>query len=120
MRTKKGEGRMDIYCPRCGEPWDVFSLREDMTWEERKRFKKGEGCPICYGKWVCPRCLHIRKSLTLPEEFLKQYPGRCELCWNIPDENLEKFQDRMAKIRAAFSLLDPDTDPDGIASLLDE
>lgn len=43
---------MDIYCKRCGEPYDIFSLTDDMTPEEAGRFKRGEGCPCCYGKPV--------------------------------------------------------------------
>ena len=43
---------MDIYCPRCGEPWDVYSLTDDMTPEEAKDLKAGRGCPCCKGKEV--------------------------------------------------------------------
>lgn len=41
---------MDIYCPRCGEPYDVFSLTDDMTDEERADFHAGRGCPCCRNK----------------------------------------------------------------------
>jgi len=44
---------MDILCTRCGEPWDVYSLTNDMTSEEANRLKRGEGCPCCYGKKPC-------------------------------------------------------------------
>ncbi|MDD5537373.1 MAG: hypothetical protein PHF12_00225 [Candidatus Omnitrophica bacterium] len=44
---------MDIYCKRCGEPWDAYGVRHgDLTDEERERFFKGGGCPHCYGKPV--------------------------------------------------------------------
>jgi hypothetical protein len=46
---------MDIYCPRCGEPWDVFSLTDDMTPEKARNLKAGKGCPCCCGKEVCLR-----------------------------------------------------------------
>ncbi len=46
---------MDLYCQRCGEPYDIFSLQDDMTLEERERFKCGEGCPCCYGKAMCKK-----------------------------------------------------------------
>ena len=38
---------MDVYCSRCGEPYDVFSLTDDMTKEERADFHAGRGCPCC-------------------------------------------------------------------------
>lgn len=39
---------MDVYCKRCGEPWDLMGIRDgDMTEEERKMFLRGEGCPCC-------------------------------------------------------------------------
>ena len=44
---------MDLYCKRCGEPWDYYGVMHgDLTDEERERFRKGEGCPACYGKPV--------------------------------------------------------------------
>jgi len=41
---------MDILCTRCGEPWDLCSLNEDMDPHEKGRLLRGEGCPCCYGK----------------------------------------------------------------------
>jgi hypothetical protein len=46
---------VDIYCGRCGEPWDVCSLADDMTPEEAKNLKAGKGCPCCIGKEVKER-----------------------------------------------------------------
>ena len=44
---------MDIYCRRCGEPWDAYGVQHgDLTPEERDRFLRGEGCPSCFGKEV--------------------------------------------------------------------
>jgi len=43
---------MDLYCTRCGEPWDMDYVNFEMTLEERNHFKHGEGCPSCYGKPV--------------------------------------------------------------------
>lgn len=42
----------DIYCKKCGEPWDYYGiLNGDMAPEEVKRFLRGEGCPACmWGK----------------------------------------------------------------------
>ena len=44
---------MDILCTRCGEPWDVFSLVDDMSPEEAEDLKAGRGCPCCAGKEEC-------------------------------------------------------------------
>lgn len=41
---------MDLYCNICGESWDMCSLNEDMSPEEKLSFIKGEGCPCCKGK----------------------------------------------------------------------
>lgn len=38
---------MDILCTRCGEPWDVYSLVEDMSPKEAEDLKAGRGCPCC-------------------------------------------------------------------------
>lgn len=43
---------MDVYCQRCGEPYDVFSLTDDMNEQERQDFKKGVCCPCCKGKEI--------------------------------------------------------------------
>ena len=44
---------MDVYCKRCGEPWDLYGVEHgDMDDDERRRFWAGEGCPSCYGKPV--------------------------------------------------------------------
>lgn len=37
----------DLVCPRCGEPWELFYIQEEMTKEERSAFKSGKGCPSC-------------------------------------------------------------------------
>jgi len=38
---------MDVYCKRCGEPWDFYWVQHG------ERFWRGEGCPACYGKEPC-------------------------------------------------------------------
>lgn len=37
----------DLLCQRCGEPWDIFYITDDMTEEERQDFHAGRGCPCC-------------------------------------------------------------------------
>ena len=39
----------DIYCAKCGEPWDSYGVFNDcdMTASEKDRFLQGEGCPCC-------------------------------------------------------------------------
>jgi len=41
---------MDVYCPRCGEPWELDYVNHEMTPEERRSFWAGDGCPACAGK----------------------------------------------------------------------
>lgn len=44
---------MDLYCQRCGEPWEAYYVQHDMDLDgdpgDAVRFKRGEGCPHC--KW---------------------------------------------------------------------
>ena len=41
---------MDIYCPNCGEPCDIYHLNNDMEPKFRDMFKAGKGCDCCEGK----------------------------------------------------------------------
>ncbi|MDD5038683.1 MAG: hypothetical protein PHN78_05140 [Dehalococcoidales bacterium] len=41
---------MDPYCQRCGEPFDIFYVTDEMTDEEKNDFHKGISCPTCRGK----------------------------------------------------------------------
>ncbi len=41
---------MDVYCKRCGEPFELLGITDDFTDEEKERFWAGEGCPCCVGK----------------------------------------------------------------------
>lgn len=44
---------MDLYCKRCGEPWEMDYVQHDMTILERVAFNKGDGCPCCIDKQIC-------------------------------------------------------------------
>jgi hypothetical protein len=46
---------MDLYCKRCGEPYEYYYVQHDMEGHERQRFLSGAGCPSCYGKQPCQR-----------------------------------------------------------------
>lgn len=37
---------MDVYCQKCGEPWDVCELADGDP-RDKKRFLRGEGCECC-------------------------------------------------------------------------
>lgn len=38
----------DIYCAKCGEPWDAYGVYHgDMDEDEKSRFLSGAGCPCC-------------------------------------------------------------------------
>lgn len=45
----------DLFCNKCGEPWNVRSLSEDMTEEELLKFQRGQGCPSCENKELFER-----------------------------------------------------------------
>jgi len=40
---------MDIYCPVCGEPWDVYYIFHDMEEPWKTKFRQKQGCPSCEG-----------------------------------------------------------------------
>jgi len=61
---------MDILCVRCGEPFDVYHVEQDMAkWPERPNkedFYTGRGCDCCYGKEVeniAPEACEIQRAL---------------------------------------------------------
>jgi len=39
----------DIKCLICGEPYDSYYVRHDMSAKERKRLLSGKGCECCEG-----------------------------------------------------------------------
>lgn len=46
---------MDLYCERCGEPWEFYYVMNEMTPEEKSDFLHGKSCPACKGKEVDTR-----------------------------------------------------------------
>lgn len=47
----------DIYCAKCGEPWDAYGVRHgDMEPNEAEKFRRGQGCPCCGFGTKCPAC----------------------------------------------------------------
>lgn len=66
----------DIYCRKCGEPWDSYGITHsigdgDMTEAEAKRFRRGEGCPSCDFGSICTTCRGTGKDKT-----------QCSTCYN--------------------------------------
>lgn len=49
---------MDVFCAKCGEPWDYYGLVHggDMEPEDAWRFRCGEGCPSCGFGTTCTTC----------------------------------------------------------------
>ncbi len=45
-RQPKGESMADIYCPKCAEPWDIYSLHDvpGLTFDEARAKFTREGC----------------------------------------------------------------------------
>jgi len=46
---------MDLYCQRCGEPWESYYVIHEMEPDEKAQFLEGEVCPACKGKEVKKR-----------------------------------------------------------------
>ena len=48
----------DIYCAKCGEPWEAYGVAtfDAMDEPETARFKNGDGCPCCGFGTRCPLC----------------------------------------------------------------
>jgi len=60
---------MDIYCAKCGEPWDAYGVfHGDMEPDEKERFLNGEGCPCCHFGQVCPTCRDDPGPYPCPNE----------------------------------------------------
>ena len=43
---------MDLYCQRCGEPYEHYYVMHEMKPDEKQRFLNGEDCPSCIGKTI--------------------------------------------------------------------
>ncbi len=56
---------MDLYCKRCGEPWELCYVQQEMTPEEKERFHSGKGCPACFGKPVEKRPFRAELAIAL-------------------------------------------------------
>lgn len=46
---------MDLYCQRCAEPFELDHVNWEMDPVTQGRFRRGEGCPSCFGKEVSER-----------------------------------------------------------------
>ena len=101
---------MDLYCQRCGEPWDFDSVYQgDMTAEEKQGFLKGTGCPACKGKELCTLKLACRDC----EESLETSSG----CFSCGKDCIKRpFRAQLAT--ALSDILGDDTD--GIAAEMED
>jgi hypothetical protein len=54
---------MDVYCQKCGEPWDFFYFTDEEP-ENKKRFYNGEGCPSCNWGATAPAKRPFRSEVT--------------------------------------------------------
>ena len=46
---------MDLYCKRCGEPWELYFVEHEMELLEKSRFHAGTDGPSCKGMQPCHR-----------------------------------------------------------------
>ena len=56
---------MDLYCQRCGEPYDYFHVHDEMALTERNAFLRGEYCPSCKGKTIEKRPFRAQLAAAL-------------------------------------------------------
>lgn len=57
----------DIFCRKCGEPWESFGITRcrgegALSIGEADGFLRGEGCPCCHFGQHCPSCSGTGKS----------------------------------------------------------
>ena len=78
----------DVYCAKCGEPWDRAELGGNgaLSDDEAKLFRAGDGCPSCrWGagrKTVCCICNGFGKRANYPASVWKA----CEHCNGTGEE----------------------------------
>ena len=58
---------MDLYCQRCGEPWEHYYVHHEMTFTERLHFLEGTCCPSCEGKEVERQPLRAQLASALSD-----------------------------------------------------
>lgn len=86
---------MDLYCQRCGEPWDHYYVHQEMTAIERANFLEGNFCPTCEKRpscdldIPCEKCEHLaensRGDLTCSKNRIKNRPFRAQLAGALAD-----------------------------------
>ena len=102
---------MDVYCKRCGEPWDLYGVNHgDMTLTESRHFWEGEGCPSCYGKEPCTEECDC--------EECEQFDRSILICLANKDKRLAHRPFRAELTSTLHELLGDDTD--GLAAELED
>ena len=57
---------MDIYCPKCGEPWDIDSLHDtdaDLSFREAQAVFRNDGCGVLFGGRPCGSTTAARQNV---------------------------------------------------------
>lgn len=60
---------MDIYCPRCGEPWDPdefhdVAAEQYLTYDEVRRDFFARGCGLAFGGRQCTKVESVRAEAS--------------------------------------------------------
>lgn len=61
---------MDIYCPRCGEPWDIDSLHDLVearafpTFDAARKVFASKGCGVAFESWGQSPCVAANNDRT--------------------------------------------------------
>jgi hypothetical protein len=105
---------VDIYCPKCGEPWEVDTLHEQIEQERpdlnySRRGQAGYASAEDYGRQYPEALAAVREKFY--RDGCRALGGRCS-------EASEAAQTRAAFSAALHDVLGDDVD--GIASELDD
>jgi hypothetical protein len=61
---------MDLYCNRCGEPFELLGITDEFTPQEKKDFYSGKGCPCCIGKPTPVKVPFRAKAMAVLQDVL--------------------------------------------------
>ena len=60
---------MDLFCQRCGEPWEMDYVNFEMRFLEKIAFVEGEHCPSCKDKEVKERPAIAEAAAVIADLF---------------------------------------------------
>ena len=83
---------MDLFCQRCGEPYETDYVNFEMLYSEKVAFLAGTNCPSCKGKEVKERPAIAEAAAAIADLFGDE-------CLNL------RFEDRAARVYVMYTSL---------------